>query len=93
VDVWRWGEGDVELGRGAFAMGVGDLLIRAAIFSKYKNVLVFYADNMVSDYLTSNIHRVHLPPLQDLYIKQERMTGERYSIPYFVNPKRSTVMG
>ena len=37
-----------------------------------------------NDSLKSTQHRVTLPPLQDRYEGQERMTKARYSIPYFV---------
>lgn len=36
------------------------------------------------DYLKSTQHRVQLPPLQDRFEGEERMTRARYSIPYFV---------
>jgi isopenicillin N synthase-like dioxygenase len=47
---------------------------------------------LLPDYLKSTIHRVHLPPLQDRYTGQERMTRERFSIPYFVSGKRETMI-
>ena len=34
----------------------------------------------------SAMHRVALPPLQERYAGEERITRERYSIPYFVAP-------
>ncbi|ETN36263.1 uncharacterized protein HMPREF1541_08540 [Cyphellophora europaea CBS 101466] len=37
-----------------------------------------------NDYLKSTPHRVTLPPLQDRYKGQERVTRARYSIPYFL---------
>jgi isopenicillin N synthase-like dioxygenase len=37
-----------------------------------------------NDYLKSTLHRVQLPPLQDRFSGKERMTRQRYSIPYFV---------
>lgn len=39
---------------------------------------------LLVDYLKSTQHRVQLPPLQDRYVGDERMTRARYSIPYFV---------
>jgi isopenicillin N synthase-like dioxygenase len=44
------------------------------------------------DYLTSTKHRVHLPTLEDRYTGDERMTRQRYSIPYFVLPTMETTM-
>jgi len=83
----------VEQARGALAMGVGDVLIRWSNRQQtQKYTAPPHSDDVVSRYPTSNIHCVHLAPLQDQYIRQERMTGERYPIPYFVNPKRITVM-
>ncbi|KEF52791.1 uncharacterized protein A1O9_11208 [Exophiala aquamarina CBS 119918] len=37
-----------------------------------------------NDYLKSTMHRVQLPPLQDRFSGDNRMTRARYSIPYFV---------
>lgn len=37
-----------------------------------------------NDYLKSTQHRVQLPPRQDRYTGDERLTRARYSIPYFV---------
>ena len=37
-----------------------------------------------NDYLKSTSHRVTLPPLQDRFTGDERMTRARYSIPYFL---------
>jgi len=45
-----------------------------------------------NDYLKSTIHRVQLPPLQDRFTGEERMTRERFSIPYFVCVERDTLM-
>jgi len=78
---------------GALVMNIGDILMRwsngTSSFSfQCKNLLIL---NLV-DYLVSTIHRVHLPPLQDRYIGEERMTRERYSIPYFVAPKRNVLL-
>ncbi|KAG4438374.1 hypothetical protein IFR05_006136 [Cadophora sp. M221] len=47
-----------------------------------------------NDYLTSTMHRVHLPPLEDSYEGdgKQRMTRPRFSIPYFVMPKSETLL-
>jgi isopenicillin N synthase-like dioxygenase len=47
---------------------------------------------MTPDKLKSTLHRVTLPPLQDRYTGQDRMTRARYSIPYFVAPDPDTVV-
>lgn len=47
---------------------------------------------MVADYLQSTLHRVALPPYQDCYSGEERLTRARYSIPYFVAPDSSSVI-
>ncbi|KAF2725178.1 Clavaminate synthase-like protein [Polychaeton citri CBS 116435] len=39
-----------------------------------------------NDYLKSPLHRVALPQLSDRFEGEERMTRQRYSIPYFVGP-------
>lgn len=38
------------------------------------------------------MHRVALPPRQDRFTGDERMTRARYSIPYFVSPEGPTVV-
>jgi len=45
-----------------------------------------------NDKLKSTLHRVTLPPLQDRFAGSERMTRERYSIPYFVSPDVDTLV-
>jgi hypothetical protein len=49
---------------------------------------------MLVDYLTSTLHRVHLPPLEQSYdwIDGERRTKSHFSILHFVSPKHDTVM-
>lgn len=44
------------------------------------------------DSLKSTLHRVGLPPLQDRFTGDERMTRARYSIPYFVSPEGQSVV-
>ncbi len=48
---------------------------------------ISYADN-----LKSTMHRVGLPPRQDRFTGDVRMTRARYSIPYFVSPEGPTVV-
>ena len=45
-----------------------------------------------NDKLKSTLHRVTLPPLQDRVTGHERMTRERFSIPYFVSPEGKSVV-
>ena len=44
----------------------------------------FLVPNRFPDYLRSTSHRVTLPPLQDRFTGNDRLTRARYSIPYFV---------
>lgn len=44
------------------------------------------------DYLKSTLHRVTLPPAQDRFTGEERMTRARYSIPYFVSADSDAVV-
>ncbi|TVY43406.1 1-aminocyclopropane-1-carboxylate oxidase [Lachnellula occidentalis] len=68
---------DVRPVEGALVMNIGDVLQRWS-----------------NDFLISTLHRVHLPPLDDSYESQDgkRKTLPRFSIPYFVVPKRDTVL-
>ncbi|KAL2059081.1 hypothetical protein ABVK25_000373 [Lepraria finkii] len=45
-----------------------------------------------NDFLKSTVHRVTLPPKQDRFTGDERMTRARYSIPYFVSPEGQSVV-
>ncbi|CAD6593771.1 MAG: hypothetical protein ASARMPRED_007948 [Alectoria sarmentosa] len=45
-----------------------------------------------NDTLKSSVHRVALPPKQDRFTGDERMTRARYSIPYFVSPEGPTMV-
>ncbi|KAB8345996.1 hypothetical protein FH972_023048 [Carpinus fangiana] len=45
-----------------------------------------------NEYLEAPRHRVTLPPLSDRYEGEQRMTRERYSIPYFVSPDLDTMV-
>jgi isopenicillin N synthase-like dioxygenase len=42
--------------------------------------------------LKSTLHRVTLPPLQDRFTGDDRMTRARYSIPYFVSPEGPSII-
>jgi len=68
---------DVRPVEGALVMNIGDVL-----------------PSWSNDFLISTLHRVHLPPLDDSYESQDgkRKTVPRFSIPYFVIPKKDTVM-
>jgi len=68
---------DVRPVEGALVMNIGDVLPRWS-----------------NDFLISTLHRVHLPPLDDSYESQDgkRKTLPRFSIPYFVIPKKDTIM-
>ena len=44
------------------------------------------------DTFKSATHRVALPPLQERYVGNERITRERYSIPYFVAPDNEEIV-
>ena len=46
----------------------------------------------LTDILKSTVHRVTLPPRQDRFTGDERMTRARYSIPYFVSPEGQSVI-
>ncbi|GAB7350980.1 hypothetical protein MBLNU459_g1477t1 [Dothideomycetes sp. NU459] len=45
-----------------------------------------------NDYLKSTLHRVALPPLANRFEGAERITRERYSIPYFVSARMDSVI-
>lgn len=45
-----------------------------------------------ADYLKSTLHRVTLPPLSDRFEGNDRMTRQRYSIPYFLTPDMDTLV-
>ena len=80
-------------------MNVGDLMMRwsngescqsyAALPSSRP---VLPADKCPIDSLKSTVHRVTLPPKQDRFTGDERMTRARYSIPYFVSPEGQSVV-
>ncbi|THY36100.1 thymine dioxygenase [Aureobasidium pullulans] len=61
-----------------------------------KNGLMMNVGDMLmrwsNDYLKSTLHRVTLPRLSDRFEGEERLTRERYSIPYFLTPDMETVV-
>lgn len=75
---------DVEPVEGALVMNVGDLLMRWSNGGKIMLPIFSQPANQFLDYLRSTCHRVVLPPLQDRFAGDERLTRARYSIPYFV---------
>ena len=46
----------------------------------------------MTDTLKSSLHRVTLPPRQDRFTDDEKLTRARYSIPYFVAPVEKAVI-
>ncbi|KAL9002585.1 MAG: hypothetical protein Q9188_004496 [Gyalolechia gomerana] len=62
----------------AIVLNVGDLLQRWS--------------NAIPDVLKSSLHRVTLPPRQDRFTGDDRLTRARYSIPYFVAPIGKSVI-
>ncbi len=71
--------------RGAVAVNVGDLLM---MWSNGNGL----ESSANPDTLKSTLHRVMLPPLRDRYVGEERLTRERYSIPYFCSPDPQTLV-
>jgi len=61
-----------------------------------KNAIIMNVGDLLmrwsNDYLTSTLHRVTLPPADDRYTGEIRMTRARYSIPYFVSPDSDSVI-
>ena len=47
---------------------------------------------IVADHLRSTSHRVTLPPLSDRFEGEQRITRERFSIPYFLAPDPNSVI-
>ncbi|KAI9797073.1 MAG: hypothetical protein M1833_005678 [Piccolia ochrophora] len=45
-----------------------------------------------NDFLKSTLHRVTLPPFETSFTGPDRITRERYSIPYFVTPDPDTMI-
>lgn len=50
------------------------------------------AADCLTDYLRSTNHRVALPVLKDRFEGPDRMTRERYSIPYFLAPDPTSLI-
>jgi len=61
-----------------------------------ENALIMNVGDMLQRWsnnnLKSTLHRVTLPPLADRFTGTERLTRERYSIPYFVSPNVDSVI-
>lgn len=80
-------------------MNVGDLMMRwsngkSSRYSLYLDLQGLAVLNVrLVDTLKSTVHRVTLPPKQDRFTGDERLTRARYSIPYFVVPKGETMVG
>jgi isopenicillin N synthase-like dioxygenase len=77
--------------RNSIIVNVGDLLQRwsngKSLFEIAAQYILIYADR-----LRSTNHRVGLPELSDRFKGPNRMTGERYSIPYFMSPDDDSVI-
>jgi isopenicillin N synthase-like dioxygenase len=77
--------------RNSIIVNVGDLLQRWSIgkslFEIAAQYILIYADR-----LRSTNHRVGLPELSDRFKGPNRMTRERYSIPYFMSPDDDSVI-
>ena len=74
---------DVPPVPGSLVMNVGDLLMRWSNGSSLQSCSDVSAD-LSLDYLRSTSHQVTLPPRQDRFTGDDRLTRARYSIPYFV---------
>ncbi|KAL1964657.1 hypothetical protein VTN77DRAFT_6683 [Rasamsonia byssochlamydoides] len=61
-----------------------------------KNAIVMNVGDLLqrwsNDYLRSTNHRVGLPPVSDRFEGSNRMTRERYSIPYFLSPDPTSII-
>ncbi|KAJ6108262.1 hypothetical protein N7523_009585 [Penicillium sp. IBT 18751x] len=61
-----------------------------------KNAIVMNVGDLLqrwsNNHLRSTSHRVTLPPLSDRYEGKQRITRERYSIPYFLAPDPDSVI-
>lgn len=78
--------------KNAIVMNVGDLLQRwsngkARLPRDTKDRILTFTDR-----LRSTNHRVRLPPLADRFEGPNRMTRDRYSIPYFMTTDPDTVI-
>ncbi|KAL1867758.1 hypothetical protein Plec18167_008502 [Paecilomyces lecythidis] len=62
--------------------------LKNAIIMNIGDILMRWSN----DILKSNLHRVGLPPLQDRFFGDERMTRARYSIPYFISPNVDSII-
>jgi isopenicillin N synthase-like dioxygenase len=77
--------------KNAIVMNVGDLLQR---WSNGRHSISFgkLGGLIHTDRLRSTSHRVRLPPLADRYEGPNRMTRQRFSIPYFMSPDPDSVI-
>jgi isopenicillin N synthase-like dioxygenase len=82
--------------KNAIVMNVGDMLkmwsngyFPPPFFSCH---FVPYPANQNADYLRSTNHRVTIPPLSTSFKGSDRMTPERYSIPYFIAPDPTSLI-
>ncbi|KAE8147023.1 hypothetical protein BDV25DRAFT_161235 [Aspergillus avenaceus] len=61
-----------------------------------KNAIVMNVGDLLqmwsNDRLRSTNHRVRTPPLADRYEGPNRMTRERYSVPYFISPDSTSLI-
>ncbi|BDD62293.1 hypothetical protein MPDQ_006716 [Monascus purpureus] len=62
--------------------------VKGAIIMNIGDLLMRWSN----DILKSNLHRVTLPPRQDRFTGDERLTRARYSIPYFVSANVDSVI-
>lgn len=69
---------------GTVVLNIGDLLMRWSNGEHEPQPVHCRADQLL-DYLISTQHRVQLPPLEDRYDGDNKLTRARYSIPYFVS--------
>ena len=88
---------DVPPLRDAILMNVGDIMMRwsngkLSISPVGNRDFDIEALRFSLDTLKSTVHRVTLPPKQDRFTGNDRMTRARYSIPYFVSPQGPTVV-
>ena len=79
---------DVPPLKDAIVMNIGDLMMRwtNGAYSPMSLSLLI-PTSVKTDALKSSVHRVTLPPKQDRFTGDDRMTRARYSIPYFVSPE------
>lgn len=79
----------------AIVLNVGDLLQRWSngISPAHRASSTRLRLTALLDTLKSSLHRVTLPPRQDRFTGDEKLTRARYSIPYFVGPVGNSRIG